>query len=142
MEEKNAPEGWERVDRSKITFADDGRIKILGHCEKCKGTIWFKQTKWFKRFFIGHCPACNKVAIAKARVVQVTQEAWEENDTRIRDVDLLAAHLTDIAVRTMDPVVYDAAEMLKELNEKHWSECWQIGVYSDAFESGKEDADE
>lgn len=52
-------------------------------------------------------------------------------ENRVVDVDLLVAHVVDVAIRTMDPVLYDAALMLTELNEKHWSECWQIGVYSD-----------
>lgn len=142
MEENRIPEGWERVKRGNIIFDEDGRMKLLGHCQKCGGMIWLKQGRFFKRALTGKCPGCGARIVAKMRKARVSREEVEYDEERIRDVEKLIAHVTDVAVREMDPVLYDAAEMLRELNEKHWSECWQIGVYSDGVESEKEESDE
>ena len=64
--------------------------------------------------------------------MRVNATEGEDGEYRVRDVDLLTAHLVDVAIREVDPVLYDAALMLTELSEKHWSECWQIGKYSEA----------
>lgn len=133
MEEKKIPDGWSRVQRDRILFDEGGRMKILGEC-KCGSPVWIKQGKVFKRFLRGRCPSCGALVFARIRKVSVSLNEAAEDEGRIRDVDAIVAHLTDVAVREIDPVMYDAAEMLQELSDKHWSECWQIGEYSDENE--------
>lgn len=130
-EESRVPEGWEKLDRGRVIFDDDGRMKLLAHC-KCGAGLWLRQWRFpFKSIFTGRCPVCGSLVVARIRKVIAERQEAEEDESRIRDVDILAAHVVDVAVREMDPVLFDAAEMLRELNEKHWSECWQIGQYSD-----------
>ena len=136
MEEKKIPDGWSQVQRDRILFDEGGRMKILGEC-KCGSPVWIKQGKVFKRFLLGRCPSCGAWVFARIRKVSVSINEAAEDEGRIRDIDAIVAHLTDVAVREIDPVMYDAAEMLQELSDKHWSECWQIGVYSDTDEKAK-----
>ena len=130
MDEKKVPEGWAKVDRGRIVFDDDGRMKILSTC-KCGGPVWVKQGKVFKKWFTGRCSSCGTMVIARIRKVTVSHDEAMEDESRIRDIDALVSHLTDVAVREIDPVMYDAAEMLMELNEKNWSECLQIAQYDE-----------
>lgn len=138
MEKTSVPEGWQKVDREKVVIEKDGRLKILCDC-KCGAPTWVKQGRVFKRIFLGKCPSCGRTVMARIRAVKVTspEEKEEITESGIKDVDLLVSHLIDIAIREMDPVIYDAAQKLMELNEKHWSECWQIGVYSDTDEKAQ-----
>jgi len=140
MEENRIPEGWEKADRSKIIFDESGRMKLLGHC-RCGAAVWLKQGKWFKRYFTGRCTSCGAAVVGRIRKIVVDRSVVEEDDARIRDVDRLVAHLTDLAVRNMDPILYDAAEMLRELNERHWSECFQIAQYDEQL-NGRKHTDE
>ena len=116
MEENKIPDGWSKVDRCRIIFDDQGRMKILGVC-KCGAPVWLKHGKVFKRWFLGRCPACRSLVIARIRRVTVTHDEAAEDTGRIRDIDTLVAHLTDVAVREIDPVMYDAAEMLQEFED-------------------------
>lgn len=136
MEEKKIPDGWETVDRGKIVMGEDGRMKLLGTC-KCGSPVWLKQGRLFKRLFYGQCPSCRSFVTARVRTVKITKEDVEKDDGRVRDIDVLVTHVCDKAVREMDPILYDAAMMLRELSDKHWSECWMIGVYSDTDEKAR-----
>ena len=140
MEENRIPEGWEKADRSKIIFDESGRMKLLGHC-RCGAAVWIKQGKVFKKWFTGRCSSCGTMVIARIRKVAVSHDEAMEDECRIRDIDALVSHLTDVAVREIDPVMYDAAEMLLELNEKHWSECLQIAQYDEQL-NGRKHTDE
>lgn len=129
-------EKWKRFDGSSVVFDGEGRMKMLATC-KCGATAWVRQGKVFKRFFTGKCPSCGAFLLARIKRVRVNATEGEDGEYRIRDVDLLTAHVVDVAIREMDPILYDAAMMLRELSEKHWSECWMIGVYSDTDEKAR-----
>lgn len=124
-------EKWQRFDGSSVVFDGEGRMKMLATC-KCGATTWVRQGKIFKKYFTGKCPSCGAFLLAKIKRVRVNATEGEDGEYRIRDVDLLTAHVVDVAIREMDPVLYDAAMMLTELHEKHWNECLQIGKYSEA----------
>ena len=49
----------------------------------------------------------------------------------IRDVDRLRRELEIQSRGYGNPVFKDAADMLRELSDKHWSECAQIARYDD-----------
>ena len=130
---------WEILDRDRVAQdPKDGRLKILGRC-RCGSPVWLKRTRFFKSLFSGVCPSCGRPILARVKIEPQPFTPEDAEESRIKDVELLAAHCVDVAVRDMDPVLYDAAMMLLELNEKHWSECWQIGVYSDGIESEKDE---
>jgi len=137
-EEKRIPgEGWEEMDRNNVMFDKRGRVKFLGTCKRCGGNLWLKQWGPLKNVFVGKCHICGNWMLARVKRVDASLEECRESECRVRDVQLMASHLIDVAIREMDPVIYDAAETLMELEEKHWSECWQIGVYSDTDEKAQ-----
>lgn len=56
----------------------------------------------------------------------------------IRDVDRLCKELEIQSRGYGNPAFKDAADMLRELSDRHWSECAQIARYDDELRGGGE----
>ena len=108
----------------------DGREQFSVSCPHCGSTVWVKQSKIFKRMWKTDCPNCGRTSWGRMRVINIDDEVREP----VMDIDMLVAYLKEKAIDDIDPLLMEAADRLKELQEKHLSECWQIGVYSNAEE--------
>lgn len=119
-----------RLNDSNVVFDEDG-MKVLTKCKNCGGDFWVKQGKVFKKWFKGRCPVCGWTTIAKVGVRKVQTDENGEKIEPFKDEEKIIEYLNRKSIEDVDPMLCAAANMIRDLSDRHWSECWQIGVYSD-----------
>ena len=119
-----------QLNDSNVVFDEDG-MKVLMKCKNCGGDFWIKQGKVFKKWFKGRCPACGWTTIAKAGVRKIQTDENGEKIEPFKDEDEIIRYLNRKSIEDVDPMLCAAANMIRDLSDRHWNECWQIGLYSD-----------
>lgn len=134
-------EKGERINSENVVFDEDG-MKILGTCKHCGGEFWLRQGRFFKKWLHGVCPSCGYGTFAKMGIIEVPDNS---DNAPFKDEEFVVWYLKNKAYEEVDPILLAAADMIRNLSDKHWNECWQIGVYSNETGSepcdGSEDAD-
>lgn len=125
-----------QLNDSNVVFDEDG-MKVLTKCKNCGGNFWVKQGKVFKKWFKGRCPVCGWTTIAKVGVRKIQTDENGEKIEAFKDEDKLIEYLNNKSIEDVDPMLCAAANMIRDLSDRHWSECWQIGVYSDTDEKAR-----
>ena len=120
-----------QLNDSNVVFDEDG-MKVLMKCKNCGGDFWVKQGKVFKKWFKGRCPVCGWTTIAKVGVRKIQTDENGEKIEPFKDEDEVIRYLNKKSIEDVDPMLCAAANMIRDLSDRHWSECWQIGVYSNA----------
>ena len=129
-------ENGQQLNSSNVIFDEDGRMKILAKCKECGSDFWIKQGKVFKRWFRGTCPSCGYTTVAKVGVRKVELDENGEMEAPFKDEEEVIEYLNKKSIEDVDTMLFAAANMIRELSKKHWSECLQIAKYDDELSGG------
>lgn len=129
---ENEREGFEKVETQEDS---DGRLRFLWQCPKCGGSLWVRQPKTkipiLRNFWRGECGGCDSVFGVYVQTHEVPVDLDEVTlSGDYEDIDELCDYLRFRALKEVNPMLMAASKKLKELHERHWDECLQIGKYS------------
>lgn len=137
---KDRLEKGERIDSENVVFDEDG-MKVLAKCKHCGGEFWMRQGKVFKKWLHGACPSCGYGTIAKMGIRRIDKDENGEKPEPFKDEDFIIFYLREKSYEEVDPILLAAADMIRNLSDKHWSECLQIAQYDEQL-NGRKHTDE